>query len=82
MRITETQLRAIIREELLKEYHKNVRSWRSPDGTVFKVGDEVENDGGELYTIDGIIVHHDENGPTGGASFIVNGQKYEWFYFI
>jgi hypothetical protein len=62
MKITESQLRSIIREELVNEIQ----------GTDYKIGDKVETTyNRKVGEIVHIQLHHDEYGNTGGATFTV-----------
>ena len=62
MKLTESQLRSIIREELVNEIQ----------GTDYKIGDKVETTyNHKVGEIVHIQLHHDEYGNTGGATFTV-----------
>ncbi len=69
MRITESQLRIIIREELVNEMQGRVYN---VSGTRYRIGDKVEATyNGKVGTIVDIRMHHDEYGNTGGATFTI-----------
>ncbi len=68
MKITESQLRTIIREELVNEMQGRVYN---VSGTRYRIGDKVEAYNGKVGTIVDILMHHDEYGNTGGATFTV-----------